>query len=66
MKFEYTWRWFGPSDPVTLNDIRQTGVTEIVSSLHHLAPGKVWAIDEIQSHKKNIENQGLRWSVVES
>jgi mannonate dehydratase len=65
------WRWFGPHDPVTLDDIRQAGAHEIVTALHELAPGDVWTKDQVAARKALIETTPpnrtpLRWSVVES
>ena len=63
---EKTWRWFGPSDPITLNMLKQIGVEGIVTSLHHLPAGEVWSEDEVIKMRDYIEDHGLRWSVVES
>ncbi|MDZ5700005.1 mannonate dehydratase [Chelativorans sp. M5D2P16] len=67
-----TWRWFGPKDLVSVDEMRQAGVEGVVSALHHVQSGAVWAPDEIIRRQREIAVMGdgapsdLSWEVVES
>ena len=45
------WRWFGPSDPTTLQDLPQVGATGVVTALHDIPPGTAWPADAIRARK---------------
>ena len=63
---QLTWRWFGKNDKITLQMLRQIGVEGIVTALHDIPLGEVWTREQIADLRNYIEQQGLRWSVVES
>lgn len=67
-----TWRWFGPKDLTSIDDMRQAGVEGVVSALHHVPTGEIWTKDEILlrqaqiGHMKDGAPSRLAWEVVES
>jgi mannonate dehydratase len=67
-----TWRWFGPADTISIDDLLQAGVEGVVSALHHIDTGAVWTVDEIAQRQKLVETlkngaqSGIKWDVVES
>jgi len=67
-----TWRWFGPKDLVSVDDMLQAGVEGVVSALHHLPAGAVWTPGEIARRQREIATRkdgtpsGIAWEVVES
>lgn len=63
---QQTMRWFGPSDTVSLKDIRQCGVTGIVTALHEIPVGEIWPMEAIKTRQEIIRNAGLEWTVIES
>lgn len=67
-----TWRWFGPGDLVSVDDMLQAGVEGVVSALHHVPTGDVWTPEAIAKRQREIATRkdgspsGIAWEVVES
>jgi mannonate dehydratase len=61
-----TWRWFGPEDTVTLEQIRQAGASGVVTALDHIPTGDAWSLEEITARQSLLKENGLEWSVAES
>ena len=62
-----TFRWYGPDDPVTLDNIRQIpGMTGVVTAVYSVPVGEVWPEEEILKLKAQVEAKGLEMEVIES
>ena len=63
---QQTMRWYGPHDKIKLVDIRQAGVTGIVTALHQIPVGAIWEMSEIKKRQEMIRAEGMEWCVIES
>ncbi len=62
-----SFRWYGQDDPVTLRNIAQIpNMRSIVSAVYDVKPGQVWPEESLQQMKKECEDHGLIFDVVES
>ena len=67
-----TWRWFGPADLASIDDVVQAGAEGVVTALHHVPNGVVWTAEEIALRQRQVATRkdgtasGLAWDVVES
>ena len=62
-----SFRWYGPDDPVTLQNIRQIpNMQAIVTAVYDVPVGKVWSRKSIAALKKQTEDNGLQFEVIES
>ncbi len=67
-----TWRWFGPADLASIDDIVQAGAAGVVTALHHVPNGVVWSTEEIGKRQHQIKLRkdgtpsGIAWDVIES
>ncbi|MFA5552499.1 MAG: gluconokinase, GntK/IdnK-type, partial [Trueperaceae bacterium] len=64
---EFTFRWWGPHDPVPMQHLAQVpNVRTVVTWLGDVAPGQVWSDEAIAQRQAECQEAGLRWTVVES
>ena len=64
---QMTFRWYGPTDPVRLDYVRQIpGVRGVVSALYDVPVGETWPAESLAHLADTIDAAGMRLSVVES
>ena len=62
-----SFRWYGEDDKVTLENIRQIpGMQSIVTAVYDVPVGEVWSRESIAGLKKQVEDAGLGFDVIES
>lgn len=67
-----TWRWFGPRDLCTMQDIMHVEAKGVVSALHHIPDGVIVTPEEIAKRQNEVRYlpdgtpTGLDWEITES
>ncbi|MFV0254866.1 MAG: mannonate dehydratase [Erysipelotrichaceae bacterium] len=62
-----SFRWYGESDPVTLEKIKQIpNMEKIVTAIYDIPVGEVWPVARIQELKATVEAANLEIGVIES
>lgn len=62
-----SFRWYGPDDPVKIEYIRQIpNMHSIVTAVYDVPPGELWSRESIAALKKQTEDAGLHFEVIES
>lgn len=66
-EMKLSFRWFGEDDKVTLTNIRQIpGMHSIVTAVYDVPVGEIWPMETIDTLKKQVEESGLHFEVIES
>ncbi len=67
MNMKLSFRWYGQSDPISLEYISQIpGMRSIVSAVYDVKPGEVWPEESIKKMADECAAHGLVFDVVES
>ena len=67
ISMKMSFRWYGPDDPVKLEYIRQIpNMHSVVTAVYDVPVGEVWPYESIEKLKKQTEENGLHFEVIES
>ncbi len=62
-----SFRWYGPTDPISLQDIQQIpGMKSVVTALYDVPASQSWDERRLRSLKDDIEAHNMTFDVVES
>lgn len=62
-----SFRWYGADDPIPLQYIRQIpNMRSVVSAVYDVRPGEVWPRESLAEIKRQAEDNGLIFDIVES
>ena len=62
-----SFRWYGESDPISLQYIRQIpNMRSIVSAVYDVKPGEVWPEESLARMKQQVAENGMLFDIVES